>query len=293
MLVLMGAGASFGSEPVRRITPPLGKDLFARLEERGGVASKLSQELKNIFQMDFEAGMAKLYEQEPLLLQAFHREMAGYLAKFRPRYESYYREIIDLLKDKNVIFASLNYDLLFEESAAFCGRQVNYNNFTARPNIRLLKPHGSINFWPDSSRLMFKDSIIHASVIMDVPIEILSREETIARCDADTSLSPAISMYAKGKRNIVGPAFVKRQKSFFSDACKSVDDIVILGVRVVKDDTHIWDSISSSAATVTYFGGGHDRPEVMAWTAATGKEVNFMEGYFPLLLKWLEAKYRR
>ncbi|MFJ2446769.1 hypothetical protein [Pseudomonas sp. NPDC087626] len=290
MLVLLGAGASFGSEPLRVSTPPLGNDLFSRLFDLGGVASKVSPELKLLFEDSFELGMAEFYERHSDKMQVFHREMAAYLASFRPRYKSYYRVMIDSLKDKNVVFASLNYDLMFELAAGLCGRPITYNHNDTTSAIRLLKPHGSINFWPRIPPEQFVNCVFGGTVSIDVPVKVLSLQETIVRCKVDTSLSPAISMYAKGKKNIVGPDFVMRQKTAFAEVCKSVDDILILGVRVVQDDTHIWDSISGSKARVTYFGGGNDGCEVSAWSAQTGKYVNFVNGFFPSLLQWIDAR---
>lgn len=46
VVVLLGAGASFGSVGVKPYSPPLGNGLFNDLVERGGVASTLPQYIK-------------------------------------------------------------------------------------------------------------------------------------------------------------------------------------------------------------------------------------------------------
>ncbi|MNP54088.1 hypothetical protein D3C76_1486180 [compost metagenome] len=99
-----------------------------------------------------------------------------------------------------------------------------------------------------------------------------------------------MSLYAKGKKVVVAPDYVSRQKEAFAAVCMDVQEIFILGVRVVKEDAHIWGGISSSPAKVTYFGGPQDKPEVSGWAAETGKEVEFVEGYFPSFLKCLTAR---
>lgn len=289
MLVLLGAGASFGSEPGRWETPPLGKNLFAKLVERGGIASSLSVNLKEMFENDFELGMAEFYEKHSDLLQPFHRELARYLVEFSPSNESYYHKLVKLLKDDDdVFFASLNYDLMLELSVWSSQRNVNYGKDLYELDVRIIKPHGSVNFWSSTSPGMFQNAIFGGHGKMILPIKPLNQADTIRRCNIDTSLSPAISLYAKGKEVVVAPSFVAEQQRVFSDVCKSVKNILILGARVIKEDTHIWGGISSSSARVTYFGGEQDKIEVSEWVAETGKKVEFVEGFFPSLLEWIE-----
>ena len=84
IVILMGAGASFGSGDTTPDVPPLGKDLFPQLENAGGIAAELPEDIKQIFRDNFEKGMASYYEEVRGNTMGFQRELAHYLAQFRP-----------------------------------------------------------------------------------------------------------------------------------------------------------------------------------------------------------------
>lgn len=85
-IVLMGAGASYGSGETRPpVRPPLGNGadgLFARLDALGGVATTLPEHLEAVFREDFERGMVAYLEYSKGSTMAFQKEMAAYLAAF-------------------------------------------------------------------------------------------------------------------------------------------------------------------------------------------------------------------
>ena len=282
-LVLLGAGASHGSEPNRAYkTPPLGNDLFGALTELGGVASRIPDDIKEVFEQGFELGMALFNERIDVQLQAFHRELSSYLADFIPSPDSYYIQLLRHLVGRNVIFSSLNYDMMLEEAAIMLGMSVSYG-IERMPNaIRVIKPHGSINFWPDFPHEMFENCTFSGGgSALKAPVKPVDRSSAKYRCGVDTSFSPAISMYAKGKRVSVCPDFVQDQQMMFSTACRRASRIIIVGVRVVAEDSHIWEPILTSGSEVIYFGNGADEAELRAWTdAGNRKNVNFVNGYF-------------
>ena len=123
-LIFFGAGASYGSGDVQPCCPPLGNGsdgLFARLEATAGLAAQLPEDLKQLFRTDFEKGMARFYEFADGNIMRFQREMAAYLASFKPGTANEYIKLIRLIGPRRAIYASLNYDLLFELSAASLG----------------------------------------------------------------------------------------------------------------------------------------------------------------------------
>ncbi|PRW97387.1 hypothetical protein C7A07_16105 [Pseudomonas fragi] len=282
-LVLLGAGASHGSEPNQaHKTPPLGNDLFGALAELGGVASRIPNDIKEVFEQGFELGMAVFNERIDVQLQAFHRELSSYLADFVPSTNSYYIQLLRHLVGRNVIFSSLNYDMMLEEAAIMLGMNVSYG-IERMPNaIRVIKPHGSINFWPDFPAEMIKNCFFSGvGSALKAPVRPVDRLSAKHRCSVDTSFSPAISMYAKGKKVSVCPDFVQDQQMLFSTACRRASRIIIVGVRVVPDDSHIWEPILKSGSEVTYFGNGADEAELRTWAeAGNRKNVNFVNGYF-------------
>lgn len=283
VLVLLGAGASFGSEPKGgNKTPPLGDNLFAELCKLGGVASKVPANIKRVFEQGFEVGMAEYYRKHNVKLHAFHRELSLFLSEYFPSPNSYYVSLLKLLRGRNVIFSSLNYDMMLEESALAIGSGYNYGIERVYGSIRILKPHGSINFWPDLPHQMFLNCEFEDNVDdINYPVRPIDRNAAKYRSAVDTSLSPAISMYAKGKRVSVCPEFVSNQQEMFSTACFRASKIIVIGVRVVSEDTHIWGPLLSSAAQLTYFGSEKDEVELRAWAYESGRNnVEFVNGYF-------------
>ena len=199
-LILLGAGASFGSEPYNdALTPPLGKDLFAKLVARGGVASRIPDDLKRVFYNDFEEGMAQFALRHSRHVQAFQRELALYLESFTPSGTSHYSELLTDTANKNVIFASLNYDMMLEETATRRGFRYNYSDIREYGAVRVLKPHGSINFWPAMRGAIRGCTFSGASTVFAGPHVEVNKADVRTLCIEEDSLSPAISMYAKGK----------------------------------------------------------------------------------------------
>lgn len=283
MLVLFGAGASYGSEPeIGSETPPLGNNLFSELCKLGGVSSQLPADIKKSFHGNFEEGMGVFNERMSVELQSFHRELSSYLADFAPSLNSYYVKLLRLLHGRNVIFGSLNYDMMLEEAIEMVGMKTHYGLNRMPGTMRVIKPHGSINFWPDIPYQNFKNiTFVNCGVALNTPVIPLSRQAAKHRCGADTSFSPAISMYAKGKKVSVCPDYVTEHQSMFAHACRRASQIIIVGVRVVPEDTHIWRPILKSKSKITYFGSDEDKLELKAWTSDSGrKNIRFVKGFF-------------
>ena len=282
-LVLLGAGASHGSEPSKVGTPPLGDKLFGELCKLGGVASRISDDIKKVFDdQGFEVGMGLFNDRLRVQLQSFHRELSCYLADFVPSDQSYYIQLLKILSGRNVIFSSLNYDMMLEEAATMLGMSVDYCLEREPNRLRLIKPHGSINFWPRSRPSAFQNiSFSGPGAALEATVQPVDRVAAKHRCGVDTAFSPAISMYAKGKEVSVCPSFVLAQQEMFADACERASRIIIIGVRVVSEDSHIWGPLSDSGAEITYYGDKVDEVKLREWEASVNrKNVNFVEGYF-------------
>ncbi len=289
-LMLLGAGASFGSEPSGAVpTPPLGANLFDALEELGGAASRVPDDIKAEFKKDFETGMSLYNLKHSVKLQEFHRELSYYLSGFTPSASSAYLNLLNNFAKKNIVFSSLNYDMMFEEAADEVGLQVHYHSSREVGFVRLLKPHGSLNFWPVIPAGSLRGCTFQGvSVAISSDVAPLTRSAARERCLEDDSLSPAISMYAKGKQVSVCPDFVSYQQQMFAQVCRRASRIISLGVRVVAEDGHIWGPISESAAELIYFGNDADRLELEAWTSSVKrKNVTFVNGYFNDCLTFL------
>jgi hypothetical protein len=287
-LVLMGAGASFGSEPYSKVrTPPLGKNLFEELEKAGGIAASLPECIKEIFKADFELGMIEYQKysdkevgryirsggehgrREPTMIK-FQLQLAYYLARFLPSPFSIYLFLIRALGIKEVVYSSLNYDLLFEQCALNMGLGIRYDwNRKGATEVCLVKPHGSSNFWPDIGESQLS-GILVANCPGDLlaPIYPIHRAETLRRCKEEDSLAPSMSVYAPGKEVRVSPYYVAQQQQRWKEALAQASHVFIVGTRVHKVDQHIWEPLASSSAQIHYFGLESDRNEFEEWKAS-------------------------
>jgi hypothetical protein len=211
-LILLGAGASYGSGPTEPYAPPLGNTLFNELEKRGGISAAVPDEIKEQFRSDFEKGMAAYTDFTNDNTIGFQRELAHYLASFSPLDGNTYVELIREFGIKNTIYVSLNYDLLFELSAS--SENINTCYSTERPedHVSLLKIHGSSNFWPQIPvGQMDGVTIENCNVAIEAPVNSLNQRETLYRCENEKGLAPAIALYAEGKAVKVSPSYVNRQ----------------------------------------------------------------------------------
>ena len=285
-LILLGAGASFGSGDVQPCCPPLGNGsdgLFARLEAAGGQAATLPDELRARFRSDFEKGMAQFYEFANGDIMRFQREMAVYLAAFSPGSANSYVRLIRTIGARQAIYASLNYDLLFELAAASLNLNTRYSTDPVARGVRLLKIHGSSNFWPDIPAGMFRNSMFTGSGRADVqaPIKPLNQQETLFRCRVEDSLAPAIAMYAEGKAVKISPDYVERQQELWKAAARIASRIFVVGVRVHNADVHVWGELANARAPVTYFGREWDREAFVQWSNSNRKKnAYFVESTF-------------
>lgn len=265
-LILLGAGASFGSVDVIPEQPPLGNQLFDRLEKLGGIASTLPQELKDLFNQNFEEGMAKFYRSSDGNIMRFQRELAHYLALFSPGPNNIYLKLIESVGADRVTFSSLNYDLLFEISAAMKGFFTVYDNTPQKGGIRLLKIHGSCNFWPDFPSGTFKNCTFAGNKIdIQAPIRPVNQRDTIFRCVTEDSLAPALAMFAVGKEVKISPDYTERQYALWKQTALESSKIIIVGVKVHEVDEHIWNIIGQSKAWTGYFGFETDRDAFLRW----------------------------
>ncbi|NBI45434.1 hypothetical protein [Burkholderia sp. ISTR5] len=281
-VVLLGAGASYGSGDVHPHPPPLGAALFPALEAVGGVFAEMPERLKEEFRKDFETAMGQYFEEAGSVME-FQRGLAKYFSQFTPGPNNEYMRMIRTLGVTRYIYITLNYDLLLEESAAMCGCDGYYGIKRDKNTINVIKPHGSCNFWPDMLGVLKGVFMKSREADVIAPVKPLDRQDTIKACETEDSLSPAIAMYAKGKGAMVCPGYVKTHQELMSKAFSDASRIYISGVRVVAEDVHIWDQMARSKAKITYFGSERSGAEFIEWAKSRGRtnaffvEANFSE----------------
>lgn len=264
-LFLFGAGASNGSLDCTPYCPPLGCKLFNELQDAGGIARTIRGELSDLFQRDFEKGMDTFFDECNEDVAEFLRDMAKYFAQFEPGPKNLYRKLIDALREstEELIFSTVNYDLLIEIAATEAGLIVYHNG---RPFLRetlpLLKLHGSCNFLPKVRPGQIRGARFKmggtAGTILKAPVIPATPKEVIEFCQREDSIAPAIAMYAPSKWLPFCRDYIEKQRRFWQAEVYRAQSIYVIGAGLHEQDTHIWEPLAKSTAWLGYVGPESD-----------------------------------
>jgi len=276
IVVLLGAGASFGSGDCIPSSPPLGRDLFSELCKLGGVASSVASPLRDQFQADFEQGMFAFRNDNNLTI-ALEREIAAYFTKFALGPKNLYRDLVQSVRASkhDVILVTTNYDMLIEEALGTGGAGIAY---VTRPrvagHIPVLKIHGSVNFVPALGEIIVSGNNFGgdwSNPIVSSPTHFLwSGDEILEFMQKQPDIAPSIAVYAPGKPVPFAPRFVTEVQTQWQAAAAVADMIFIIGLRVLPSDDHIWGTLSRAPGSLAYAGG--EPGEFQAWAKACCKD---------------------
>lgn len=270
---LMGAGASFASVDTSPFRVPLGAQLFDSLEKNlnSFLLGDLDDSIKNEFRKDFEKGMQLFFDQgiNPTWLQC---ELATYFLKFCIGDANIYLKLIDVLENNKSIysFSTTNYELLIEQSLDKKGKRPYYGIDVRSENsnlVSILKIHGSANFIADadlSTTLIAGGTFPPRASIATYPAKAAMPDEAFHFASGNNGFAPSLAMYAKGKNVLHAPGVVELQLDLWrlklKHQCKM---LVIVGLRVIEHDNHIWDFLASEIdIPILYIG---DQNEFQEW----------------------------
>lgn len=185
-VVLFGAGASFGSgDDVYPYRTPLGRDLYAKLQTYFPTTwgDKVPSFLDRVFKKDFEKVMEQLVNSEfSTLVPLLMRNMSEYFVEFRPTRDSnlyirFIKELKPILND--ILFSTLNYDLLFEHAVKHNGLLVTRLQ-EIQDRIYFLKLHGSCDFIPPKGFSLYNNVFMGRGPMISMPLrDDATVEETI------------------------------------------------------------------------------------------------------------------
>ena len=256
MITLMfGAGASFGSGNCSPKNPPLGKDLFLELFRLGGAFARLDERKKKVFlEQGFESGMATVAN-DSRQINPLQKELACYLSSFNTQPDNAYSRLFNKIKMvcDSLAIATLNYDLLIEQSLAHHRIAFNYNN--EKGSISLMKIHGSSNFLPELGGLTLSGNVmINCGTFVEglQTNAVSSTREIGAWCSdpKNSDISPVLAMYAKDKRTVINKGLVERMQANYSNTLLKSSHVIIVGTKYIEHDQHVWKPISESSADI-------------------------------------------
>ena len=261
VIVLFGAGASYGAGGVFPSTPPIGTGLYRELASTCPMTwGTFPSSLQAQFHANFEDGMSVLWNSGSNAIPVLMQQMAIFFARYRlssQRVDAY-SKLLDRLtySGKPVRFSSLNYDCLFEVALSMAGRAVNYfhNAPASDSDIIIWKLHGSCNFLPHGGVTATRGVSFSPGVTFGTGIRPVNPNEIATYCTGNTALYPVMAVYARGKPVQIAPEIIQRIQEFWIAAIKSASTVVIIGVHPHPADKHIWEPLSATEAKLLFVG---------------------------------------
>lgn len=287
IVLLFGAGASYGSGAVLPEPPPLGPHLFDELQRHSCAWASIPAEYASGFRADFEVGMKAYYDSalgKTLDLLALTHGMARFLGGFSCAPGNVYGQIAQAIQSsrRRVVLASLNYDLLLEEALGgegivFDDRMRAISRYLWRQTteiapatgIPLLKPHGSANFFDMGSATFAPVSPIPGRGAGEPFIDSL-RPDLWRRFILGQTGRPAImSLYMPTKEALFGTDALGEVRTILETELMQAAQVCIVGVALRPEDDHVWGPIRRTAAQINYVGP--DGSTVREWCRSVGR----------------------
>ena len=297
IVLLFGAGASYGAGDIIPEQPPLGFQLYKRLAEiypsSWGV---FPSTLKVNFEENFEAGMEIIYKDHSQNIAELMQQMAVYFIQFRPYSESsLYCKLIQDLQNigllNAVLFSTLNYECVLEFSLLNQGFSIAYFDKGEESNqVPVWKLHGSCNMFSKnfalSQGVKFTRGISFGGGLQ----ALFDVGTVVEKCLVDTGLPPAMCLYMKGKRLQVSPAIIERLQVDWQNAVMNCQAVICVGVNPLPEDSHIWRPLAETEAHFYFIGSEEAFLEWRQDYRSNPSEFlgsHFDQGY-PILLRRLK-----
>ena len=209
------------------------------------------------------------------------RDMAVFFSKFGiiNTNANLYRKIIEKTKRKKLlrktIFATLNYDCLFEIASSMSGVKVSYSGPDDNSAI-VIKLHGSCNFVPKNIQASLGVSYTKG-VSFNSELTSIQPAEVEHWCYSNNALYPAMAIYTKDKPLQVGAPAIQSLQKYWQEQVSKAEKIFIIGVEPNLVDKHIWDYLSNTSSKI-YFCGSQN--SFINWQETAKREDEFIESRF-------------
>ncbi|HIF8253250.1 TPA: hypothetical protein ACX448_003973 [Klebsiella pneumoniae] len=290
--MIFGAGASWDSETDvmknNGMTPPLGDYLFSKLDALNGATSRLDDNTKKVFiEEGYEAGMERLPPSSRALFPIL-KESACFLSSFKPSPENAYTRLFNRLKNNinKITIATLNYDMLIEKSLMDLSINISYICEDDYDGAKVIKFHGSSNLVPVIPQGISISGMTVTSdegVFLETnSVEFLHSHEEIVRWCNDSrneSLCPIMCLYNKEKRVLVSKRAMDEIQEKLSHSIKQSKEIILVGVKYISHDTHLWDLIFKSQCHIVIIDP-YPSDELIDILKQNGNEVTIIKKGF-------------
>lgn len=264
-VVIFGAGASAyccGCQGDGR--PPLGHELLDRVfanapELEGGLPSDMVKDFRTVGHT--EAAMERLFNDfDSLKNTPIYREISRLLVSLDACScrENAYRILVRGTRSHpaRTVLTTLNYDLLLEHALAAEDVAFEYSSTPKIPSkMKVLKPHGSVNFLPDIGNATISgNSIRGCRSYVDTRIHPVSLDpRAVHAWLADPryqDFAPAISAYIPQKNVLFSSSTVLAQREEFEAVLQASSRVAIVGVSFNSADVHVWGRIDKQRVLI-------------------------------------------
>jgi len=275
IVILFGAGASYGAGHVVPTATPLGAHLYdalaAKYPKEWGAESHLGRMWATQFRGDFERTMSEevLPVTPSLSLLEWHRCIAEFFGRYRLEeggLDMYSRLLSELQTRglmERILFGSLNYDCLFEHAMLGLDLAIDYllDDLAPLGAIPVTKIHGSCNFITGdlfSKRAYLTNANASAleCAFTSLPIQGLERSLRERFATYSPAYFPVLGLYSPDKPSIVAPGKLQDLRNILAETIRGATSVVLIGLRPNPHDSHLWGPIGQSRASkIAYVGG--------------------------------------
>jgi hypothetical protein len=258
-IVLFGAGASYGSGEVLPRVPPLGPDLFEALSRLYPNWRSIPTNLANLFESNFEVGMAEIIEKHGFAIAPLMQEMAIFFSIFNlpnANENRYERLLGSTDKVSSVCWSTLNYECLLELAGVKSSLKIGYftdPKSSDNENLPVWKLHGSCNFKITGMNAT-RGVQFNLGAVFNGGIEPIELFDVMSHYSGNTALYPAMALFAAGKPIAMSPSPIHSAQEKWAEMVMSAERIMLIGVNPNMDDRHIWESLTNTDATIGYIG---------------------------------------
>lgn len=272
VVILFGAGASYGAGGIVPEAPPLGTALYdALVVSYPNSWGALPPDTRIAFSREgFELGMKLVFEQYGGAIPQLMREMAVYFIQFRSHakqslYSRLIRNLISADVLKQIAFATLNYECILEFALLEEGLIPSYfpeNSEESGPPV--WKLHGSCNMFAQG--IQASQGVTYGTgVVWEGGAQaFFDSNRVIEHCLVETGLAPIMSLYMEGKPINVSPGVITQIQTAWRASVQSASAVFVIGVRPVLRDAHIWEPLAASIGTLYFVG---DKASFDIWCA--------------------------
>jgi hypothetical protein len=243
-------------------TPPLGDKLYKILQKKfKRTWGSIPEEYEGIFRVHFEDGMGRLVQEakdeQKWNLAALNKDMARYFSRFRigqtqnNLYCKVITQYLELLRDRQLILGTINYDCLLDFAIQNEGQRIAY--LDEHEGILLHKIHGSCHFIPEQDQIKCKN-FSNFGGEFNSGIKTAPLNENIERWIIKHKVEPAMRLFTEGKDILACRDLLERILQEFQDQVNKSDFIVIIGVKPNPADKHIWGSLADMKGDVVLCG---------------------------------------